>query len=592
MCVEVDITQPLISRFTLEEKVWLVAYEGMHLVCFSCGLYGHRQDCCPTVPQKDPEEADHEGNEQGRDLMGQQSARAPTTMGTGGITARPYGPWMIAQRRERRQNGKPAGQGRQVAAGGSTRQLGSTDGGLRAGGSRFAPLGNDNGSADHAEEELRADAAGGKVVSSTRVSTERTPKEIPVDSMTLIPEHHGDPPVRHDDEGDVVMEIEEQQATSLAEAGLGGPPVTEEGQEPWFYSVVYGSPSHHLRRRLWAELSLSKLGFAGPWMLAVDFNAVVCQEETSNYSSLTVQRSSDFVSWIHDEGLIDLGFSGPRLTWIKGNSSVTAKGARLDRALCNIEWRQRFPNASVVHLPRISSDHAPILIRREDVISNRVRPSFKFQATWFTDKGFSEVVENTWRRNCSLHYNITRMTATLDRWNRDIFGNILRRKRSLLARLHGVQRRIASGFHAGLSELEKKLAEKYHEVLYQEELLWFQRSREEWIVSGDRNTAYYHAVTTIQNSQNSIASLRDGTGDWIMDGNNLKDHVRNFYMTLFAAEASVYPYHRLDGAYPRLIPEEWSDFNKDVSMAEVHNALTSMAPFKAPGPDGFHAAFY
>ncbi|XP_031121135.1 uncharacterized protein LOC116024380 [Ipomoea triloba] len=37
VCVEVDITKPLISRFTLEEKVWPVAYEGIHLVFFRAG---------------------------------------------------------------------------------------------------------------------------------------------------------------------------------------------------------------------------------------------------------------------------------------------------------------------------------------------------------------------------------------------------------------------------------------------------------------------------------------------------------------------------------------------------------------------------
>lgn len=49
VCVEIDITKPLLSTFTMEEKVWKVAYEGIHMVCFSCGLYGHRQEACPTV---------------------------------------------------------------------------------------------------------------------------------------------------------------------------------------------------------------------------------------------------------------------------------------------------------------------------------------------------------------------------------------------------------------------------------------------------------------------------------------------------------------------------------------------------------------
>nr|GLL29616.1 uncharacterized protein LOC109158503 [Ipomoea trifida] len=251
-----------------------------------------------TAPRQDPDEVDNAGNENEQDRSDQQTAGAPSNMSNGGFTARPYGPWMIAQRRERRQNGIPAVQGRQGVTRGATRQPASSDGGLPAGGSRFAPLENDNGPDVVAEEDPRGAAGGriaeradnqippqaenrgrsrranvivsekqianeksnggpaqspatgsapvrgpsssranraaeeeehvvirgeqgGKVVSSTRVSAVRTPMEIPVESMSVIPEHHGDPPVQHDDEGDVEMEIEDQQETMMAEAGAG-----------------------------------------------------------------------------------------------------------------------------------------------------------------------------------------------------------------------------------------------------------------------------------------------------------------------------------------------------------------------------------
>ncbi|XP_031096925.1 uncharacterized protein LOC116001176 [Ipomoea triloba] len=46
------------------------------------------------------------------------------------------------------------------------------------------------------------------------------------------------------------------------------------------------------------------------------------------------------------------------------------------------------------------------------------------------------------------------------------------------------------------------------------------------------------------------------------------------------------------GGFPTLLQPQWDDFNKAITITEVHKALTDMAPFKAPGPDGFHAAFY
>lgn len=46
ICVEIDISKPLISKFTLEQKSWPIVYERLHLVCFSCGVYGHRAEQC------------------------------------------------------------------------------------------------------------------------------------------------------------------------------------------------------------------------------------------------------------------------------------------------------------------------------------------------------------------------------------------------------------------------------------------------------------------------------------------------------------------------------------------------------------------
>ncbi|XP_019151927.1 PREDICTED: uncharacterized protein LOC109148646 [Ipomoea nil] len=211
---------------------------------------------------------------------------------------------------------------------------------------------------------------------------------------------------------------------------------------------------------------LVKTGPAGPWMVARDFNSVITRDETSNYVSFSAQRSSDFVNWINEEGFVDMGYSGPKLTWVKHESTDGAKGARLDRAMCNLEWRGRYPEAVVEHLPCVASDHAPLLIRLYGrQCSNRLN-FFHFQAAWITHQDLQQVVGRIWSPEENLADNIRRVADGLSSWNMDVFGNVYTRKRSLLSRIGGIQKILARRSHSGLRRLERNLQTQLEETLY------------------------------------------------------------------------------------------------------------------------------
>ncbi|MBA0725082.1 hypothetical protein Golax_021699 [Gossypium laxum] len=53
----------------------------------------------------------------------------------------------------------------------------------------------------------------------------------------------------------------------------------------------------------------------------------------------------------------DLGFSGPLFTWNRGRTFE-----RLDQAMGNAVWVQKFPNCRISHLTGIKSDHRPLCL--------------------------------------------------------------------------------------------------------------------------------------------------------------------------------------------------------------------------------------
>ncbi|OVA20440.1 Reverse transcriptase zinc-binding domain [Macleaya cordata] len=57
-----------------------------------------------------------------------------------------------------------------------------------------------------------------------------------------------------------------------------------------------------------------------------------------------------------------MGFSGPAYTWCNKRALHSHIRERLDRVLATPSWCLTFKDAHVTHLPRLSSDHAPILL--------------------------------------------------------------------------------------------------------------------------------------------------------------------------------------------------------------------------------------
>ncbi|XP_061372298.1 uncharacterized protein LOC133314790 [Gastrolobium bilobum] len=66
-CVEVDLSKSLLSKFRIGHRQLYIGYEGLHMICFLCGQYGHKKEHClfnPDNTKKDEEDADVEMNGQ------------------------------------------------------------------------------------------------------------------------------------------------------------------------------------------------------------------------------------------------------------------------------------------------------------------------------------------------------------------------------------------------------------------------------------------------------------------------------------------------------------------------------------------------
>ncbi|KAJ8422016.1 hypothetical protein Cgig2_007566 [Carnegiea gigantea] len=262
---------------------------------------------------------------------------------------------------------------------------------------------------------------------------------------------------------------------------------------PWSLTIIYASPHETLRQSLWANLSEYGRTCNKPWLLAGDLNKTRSMEERFNCSDDLARWCNNFNLWIENNHLIELGFSGPRYTWTRGNTVETRKYVRLDHGLCNEHWRMLFEEASVRHLLQNKSNHNPLLISLHGFtpVQASMRP-FRFQAAWLAHSSFKDFLQDNWNPQDLLYPSLFRLSVALEEWNKLVFGNLFRRRREIWARLEGIQKRLSPEQNRFLLQLEKSLRHDLDEVLDQIETFWFQKSRTEAIQDGDRNTRFYH----------------------------------------------------------------------------------------------------
>ena len=282
----------------------------------------------------------------------------------------------------------------------------------------------------------------------------------------------------------------------------------------WLISAIYASPRFEERCILWNNLRILANMHDLPWALMGDFNEVLSAEEKYEGNPICQRRVRAIKECMDECRMMDLGFIGPIYTWTNKRELDNLIQCRLGSCWANSDWKNFYPEANVTHLARINSDHCPLLLNLNPFLgSNNDRP-FRFQSIWPSHSEFPAVVRDAWAdKEGDLAEAISIFKTKAQRWNREVFGNVFIRKKKILARLLGTQKALAHCPNSFLINLQKQLSEEYNLILELEEELWAMKSKTNWIISGERNTAYFHVSALHRRSKNRITCVQNSEGE-------------------------------------------------------------------------------
>lgn len=196
--------------------------------------------------------------------------------------------------------------------------------------------------------------------------------------------------------------------------------------------------------------------------------------------------------------LVDLGYVENSFTWTnKRHRNQVLE--RLDRGWGNVEWLTCFRNASITHLPCITSDHCPLHIKLAYTPTIHVIKPFRFEPIWLCDPNFNTVVNHAWNeRGDGIEEKFYVVGNKLQDWNVRSFDNVDHKKKRVVVRLEGVQKALHTNPNSDFyMDSEITLQNKMIPILNQEEWLWKIKCRTKWHAEGERNSSYFHKSVVI-----------------------------------------------------------------------------------------------
>ncbi len=324
-----------------------------------------------------------------------------------------------------------------------------------------------------------------------------------------------------------------------------------------------------------------------------DFNVTRFSTERMGAAHFT-PAMNDFSEFIFSLGLMDIPLEGGRYTW--SNNRENAAMSHIDWFLYTGEWEDRYPTVVQRRLPRLLSDHFPIMLESGEFLKGN-RP-FRFENMWLQAEGFGEMVKGWWDSyqfegtpSFILAKKLKAFKLALKKWNYEVFGHVGHKRQQLMAELN--QFDVLVEDHP-LSAEEQNQKEQIVVELERNALLnevsWRQKSRALWLREGDKNTKFFHCLANSHRRHSSISTLLINR-EISSDSDDIAACITQFYQSLFTKVDCKRPF--LDGLdFSILSNEDAAGLERPFEEDEITSVMHGFVGDKAPGPDGFPMAFF
>ena len=377
-------------------------------------------------------------------------------------------------------------------------------------------------------------------------------------------------------------------------------------QEYLTVCFVYAFNERSDRLPLWdaiKQISRSSIIQDSPMLVLGDFNQVLASSEAYSLhpSDLSIGGMTDFQECLQQSEIFDLAFRGCFFTW-SNKSPTSPRTRKLDRALINEAWIEKFPNSLAIFDDPGSSDHSPCIVQF-GIDPPRRTTRFTFFTFFTSHPNYKELLEAAWTSTVlsstpllSFYQKLRAAKICCKGINREGFSNIEKRTKEAFEKLQDIQSQVLTDPTPQLFQVQATARDSWLLLAAAEQNFFKLKSRVRWETKGDLNTAFFHKSVKANLARNVIHFLTDENNRRVFDGQEMKNMVIRFYSYLQGrSNVAVTPY--AVGYIREIHPYRHDSSRTDVLVAiptdeEIREIVFSLPKCKAPGPDGFTSEFF
>ncbi|KAJ9556157.1 hypothetical protein OSB04_010771 [Centaurea solstitialis] len=337
---------------------------------------------------------------------------------------------------------------------------------------------------------------------------------------------------------------------------------------------VYAPQEARLKKALWGNIkTVLHSESDAAWVVCGDFNEVRSAEERKG-SVFDSRGARCFNGFISSTSLTDL------------------------RLGVNPEFVDTWPSANSLALPRILSDHCPILL---DSRSADFGPSpFKLFNSWPNNPELEGLVRDRWNDSRpeyevfskieKLSRKLRHLKSIIKEWragktkDNDLEIDSLKQKIAaidLLAEVGNVDDTSVNDRAELSAKLNDLLSSKLTDLK--------QKAKSKWLLDGDENSRFYHGIINNKRKSSRLNGLNIN-GTWVTGPDRIKEAARVFFENKFKESHPVRPTIN-SPMFKKLSDSQKNWLEASFSEQEIKSAVWSCRRNKAPGPDGFTFEF-